>query len=242
MLFNSERQTVWDWQEGQPSTCPLCQDRLVAVRPQEGVQHWRHLPKEHNAEPCPHYESEWRLRIKLAYACMDGYQIETPIELGGRRYMIDAMHMTGGEARSFVHTLTPYFMEQHMVLRLAGLHVKWIFDGDYFRRKHCKYAYPGPGMRGVLKPKSYGLAMRLDQVRDPMDPDVLIHVQQFYRESDPGLYIHAGANVWRPYSTEGTENVLKQYLAVDFANVEKNNEKIREHVNREVVKRFVKAL
>jgi len=74
------------------------------------------------------------------------------------------------------------------------------------------------------------------------DPDVLIHVQSFCRPSDPGMYIHYGSNIWRPHSTAGTQNVLKQYLAVDFANVENNNIKIREHVRREATKRFVKAL
>jgi hypothetical protein len=156
--------------------------------------------------------------------------------------MIDAMHLKTGEARSFVHTMAPYYYEQHLVLRLAGLHVKWIFDGDFFRRKHCKYARPGPGLRGALKPKSYGLVLRLDQRHDQDDPDVLIHVQEFCKAGDEGMYVHAGYNRWRPYASEGVANVLAQYKAVDFTDVENNPEKIRAHVGKELVKRFVKAL
>ena len=52
---------------------------------------------------------------------------------------------------SQIPAIAPYYMEQHLVLRLAGLHVRWVFDGDFFRRKYCRYAYYGGGAGQVRR-------------------------------------------------------------------------------------------
>lgn len=243
MIFNAKRETVWSCADNNDSFCPMCGDRLVAKHCRHVVSHWAHMPKEHGQLKCPHTESDWHLRIKLAYAQYEGWEIEVPVELSGRRFRIDAYNEEKQEVREFIHTLTPHYLEKQRCLRLAGINVRWILDGEEFHSKRACYTKDMVGIRRLLKPKSLSMAEYLEQSSDPQQPDVAVHLTRLVSEQDRGLYRHWYHNVWYPLPTTGSvKQLLDRYEEIDFEDLLKNPEKIQTRVRKEQVRQFIKLL
>ena len=156
MIYNHKREAVWEW-EGEPSLCPDCNGQLIARRGDIVVWHWAHKPSEGHSSTCHHEESLWHLTMKDAYRTFDGWDIEVPVEAGGKKYRADAMNISTGRIREFVHSLSEYYWAKHCNLKAAGFDVLWILDGGEFvsaRARVCR----GDGIRRLLKPTAYSFA------------------------------------------------------------------------------------
>ena len=242
MLLNANREAVWACPDPATSTCPFCKEKLVAKRPLRHVHHWAHYPREHDVPKCPHKESDWHLKIKLAYATFPDWEIEVPVEIGDKTYRIDAINEKRGEAREFIHTLTPYYLEKQHALRLLGMNIKWIFDGEEFHSARCRYTKDYRGLRRLMKPKAFQLALFLNQVTNPADPDVAVHVQELFNGEDMGIYRHWKENVWYPVDNKKIPTILTRFHAIDFEELMKNPESIHKWIKKVQVKRLVDSL
>lgn len=153
MILNHNRTPVWKWQ-GEESLCPDCQGQLIARRGDIVVWHWAHHARLQGRQICGHSESEWHLRMKLAYLNFQDWEIEVPIQVGGRKLRLDARSKRTEQIREFVHSLSPYYVEKHYLLKTNNCKVLWIFDGEEFRSLRA-FAVRGGGQKNFLKPSAY---------------------------------------------------------------------------------------
>lgn len=195
MIYNATRQTVarYDLQGGTASLCPLCGGDLVARRGEIVVWHWAHRPSGASRSECPHEESAWHLAMKRAYL-FPGWEVESPVTLGGRKYLLDAMNKKTREVREFVHSLSPYYLAKHRTLKAHGYNVLWIFDGEMFV-SHRVVVLPGGGLKRLLKPKADMLHRQIGG---------LVHFKGFL------LYEWNNNDVWYPRNGEQARTVLER--------------------------------
>ena len=141
MYYNHARRSVRayfsDPIPGEEAFCPECHRQLIARRPELRVWHWAHKAVASTAAKCPWVESPWHLQWKLAHLKLKGWQIEAPIQIGAKRYVLDAYHQGTGRIREFVHSLSPYYVQKHLDLLSAGHKVQWIFDVFVFVSAHA---------------------------------------------------------------------------------------------------------
>lgn len=151
MIYNHERKAVWQWDSGE-SLCPDCARPLVARRGEFVCWHWAHKPFRATTNKCHHKETQWHLAMKMAYMGFDGWNIEVPVDIGGKKYRIDAYRE--GKAREFVHSLSPHYVGKHLSLKQSGMDVLWIYDGKEFASSRWSFCAGrrGPGYRRLLKP------------------------------------------------------------------------------------------
>jgi len=177
-----------------------------------------------------HFESEWHLRMKLAYMTFNGWDIEVPIKMNGVKYLVDAVNLKTKVAREFVHTLNPQLIEKHKTLKEKRPdNVMWIYDGEMFASayRRRKFSDKGTYFQKMLKPT----ARRLYAVTGG-----LIHFDgKMYKKGSFG-------DCWFEQTGRATREILKRYEAIDFTNVENNPEVIRDLVSDEAIKQFVKKL
>jgi hypothetical protein len=77
---------------------------------------------------------------KIAQSRTPNWVIEHPIDVGHKRYRVDAYNTKYGTIREFVHTATPYYYQKHLDLRKARHnHINWLFDGEQFVSKLSRY-------------------------------------------------------------------------------------------------------
>lgn len=160
MLTNHKREFVSQWAGGE-SLCPDCHAELIARRGDVMPWHWAHKPNTTNRNVCGWSETNWHLTWKEAVK-RTGMDIEVPIELGGKKYRLDAAWVRDGEvikAYEFVHSLSDSYTAKHTMLQLYGIPVQWIFDGAEFVSSRCTYrpSQYGVGYKGLLKPKAHDL-------------------------------------------------------------------------------------
>lgn len=151
MIYNHERKAVWQWDSGE-SLCPDCERPLVARRGELVCWHWAHKPSRRAGDKCPHKETRWHLAMKMAYLGFNGWSIEVPLTVNGKKYRIDAYRE--GKAREFVHSLSPHYSNKHLALKQSGMDVLWIYDGAEFASKRFAYCSgrSSVGYRRLLKP------------------------------------------------------------------------------------------
>lgn len=173
MLLNNKRETV-KARTGEEWFCPMCGDHLVPKECTKTISHWAHFPKVHQpgtpeaVERCPHFESRWHLKMKLAYLARqaEGWEIEVPVVMEGVKYLVDVVNRRTGQVREFVHTLSKYHWMKHTLLwqgkgdaplgiPVSG--IQWVYDGEMFVRRRARQI-PAigdrPRWRSLLKPKS----------------------------------------------------------------------------------------
>ena len=235
MLFNSKRETVESCVHYEESECPLCWDRLAAKHCIDRIDHWAHFPTKHEHDTeyvkCTHFESEWHLRMKLAYMAFPGWEIEVPAKMNGKKYLIDAVNKKTRRAREFVHTLNDQLWEKHETLKEKRPdNVLWIYDGEVFSSAYKMRQHTREGevyFRKLLKPK----ASRMYDITGG-----LVHFDgAMYAKGQRG-------NNWFQRNGRGIREILSRFEAVDFTDVESNPEVIQERVGNEAIKQFVKKL
>jgi hypothetical protein len=194
VIFNHERKAVWQWDSGE-SLCPDCEGQLVAKRGEIVCWHWAHAARRNKSINCHHEETAWHLAMKMAYLDFDGWNIEVPVEVDGKKYRIDAYRE--GKVREFVHSLSPHYVSKHLALKNAGMDVLWIFDGFTFgsaRWTFCMGSY-GAGYRRLLKPAARRL---FDEIGG------LVHFSDF-------LLKQWRYDVFFPCKGEAAESILTNY-------------------------------
>ena len=153
MLFNHKRERVQMRNEGD-SLCPECGAPLVARRGEVVVWHWAHAPNKAHRASCAWEESSWHLRWKQAFHQYEGYEVEFAVNVGGKKYVLDAYRARDGRVREFVHSLSPSYAAKHQALaRAYPGKVSWLFDGHEFGSLRSK-PVRGGGIRGLLKPRA----------------------------------------------------------------------------------------
>ena len=201
MLLNSKRQRVHECQDPETAKCPLCGDKLVGRKPENRLWHWAHYPKAHDAqdkEPCPHHESWWHLKMKLAAMSMGPeWEVERLIEMGGKKYLLDVVHKEGDQTQvyEFVHTLSDYYWEKYEKLVTNGWRVNYILDGSEFVSRRARPwalaniatgVYDGTVLsnrlqivRRLMKPKSTRFTkLMLDRMAATDNSRVSVHVHE----------------------------------------------------------------
>ena len=144
MYYNSNRISVHSWtanggtNSDEESNCPECGGKLVAVRPEFRVWHWRHSING-GGDCSMGGESPWHLEMKKIHLDA-GFEIEYPLDFDdGRKLRFDAYNPDNHYAiREFVHSLSPKNKLKSDELADFGEHVVWILDGNEFvaeRRK-----------------------------------------------------------------------------------------------------------
>jgi hypothetical protein len=156
MLYNAQRQHVADWSPGEISTCPECQQSLLARRGDIVVWHWAHHAHPGSHPPCFHQETAWHLAWKAAYDALPGWTVEQSIQ----GFRADAANLASGSVREFVHCLSPYYRTKHHCFAALRLDVRWIFDGDVFTSSRKRYVAKG-GVSRFLTPRAYQLHQEL---------------------------------------------------------------------------------
>lgn len=194
MIFNHRRETVWQHAGGK-SLCPLCSSPLLARRGEILVWHWAHRPFRGARRWCPWEESEWHLQWKYAYLHFAGWQIEMPVIVNGRKFVLDAVNPTTGQVREFVHSLSDYYVAKHRALRRSRYMVTWLFDGDVAGSLRTKKTADGDGLRRLLKPRAWALHEQIGG---------LAHW-------GGGLWKHWQNNVWYPRTGERAQAVLNAF-------------------------------
>ena len=76
-------------------------------------------------------------------------------------YVLDAYHPQREQVREFVHSLSPYYFEKHLVLSRRFNDIVWIFYGSQFVSRHSKPTQRGDGRHELLKPRAWELAEAL---------------------------------------------------------------------------------
>jgi hypothetical protein len=233
MLLNSNRETVHTCADPSKATCPLCEDKLTPKFCKDRIDHWAHFPQKHGAEEkpkCMHFESEWHLRMKLAYMTFEGWEIEVPIKMNGKKYLVDAVSKKTKQAREFVHTLNDQLWEKHETLKAKRPNnVMWIYDGEMFASAFRKRRTDVKGdtyYRKLLKPK----ATKMYNITGG-----LVHF-------DGVLYRKTDFNCWYPQTGHASKEILKRFDSIDFNDPDNNPEVIRDLVTDEAIKQFVKKL
>jgi hypothetical protein len=163
--------------------------------------HWAHRPGVVGTTRCGQGETEWHLRWKLAYLHLPGWEVEYPVEVGGRSYRLDAVNMATGRVREFVHSLSDDYAPNHAALVASGREVLWLFDGDAFasaRREGCR----GGGLRRLLRPKA---------------ADLLGQIGPSLAHLDGGLWRHWRHNVWYPLEGSAAVRLLENFRLADQA-------------------------
>lgn len=164
MLTNHKREFVSQWAGGE-SLCPDCRGELIARRGDVMPWHWAHKPNTTNRNVCGWSETNWHLTWKEAvknYGQEKGWQVEVPIQINGKKYRLDAAKVVDGkvvEAYEFVHSLSESYTAKHTMLRLYGIPVLWVFDGEEFASARAEYkpSKHGRGHKNLLKPKAQDL-------------------------------------------------------------------------------------
>lgn len=183
MLLNHKREPVWNHSEGE-SLCPDCGSPLLARKGEIKVWHWAHPPGRSNTSRCEWAETDWHLTWKRA-AQQDGWEVEHPIAIDGKRYRLDAFDARSNLIREFVHSLSPSYVAKHRALsaEYGRRRVTWIFDGHVFVSLRRKAVRNG-GIKRLLKPTAKALH---DEIGG------LVHIQ-----SGPlaGVWRHWKHDVW----------------------------------------------
>lgn len=262
MLLNHLRERVGESANPEAALCPLCGDRVTPKTCTKTMSHWAHFPKKHGQESaelrCPHFESRWHLIMKLAYRLMetDGWEIELPVMLGGRRYLLDAVNRRTGQLREFVHTLSPYHHEKHLLLASQPVEdqlgckvnsIGWIYDGEMFVRKHPRRCYCG--YRSFLKPKSSRLQAKTGGVvhfrgRGLLEGETMLPENTIYMPMrDVACLRYLRYQEWRPQLPDGMPELLGALKAgegIDFTAPEINPEVIQDRVANRAIQEMVR--
>ena len=244
MLLNRNRERVMDCLKPEEAECPLCGHRLVARRPVGRLWHWAHYPQPHDQEKCPHHESWWHLKMKLA-ALQLGWVIETPVELEGMRYLVDVLHGAEKEVIEFVHTLTPYYIKKYDALTAAGYSIAYLLDGEEFVSKRAR---PGGGslVKLFLKPKARRFADRM--LTAGSWTHVHVHKQVGGRYTLPlGEASKRSGDMslraWDVQSEAGwVAELAPKFEAIDLDDHKNNPEIIQDRVRKVEVKKLVEWL
>ena len=200
MIHNHLGKPVWDYHytDNSESRCPICEESLVAKRPSHRtVWHWAHKPK-HRGD-CPHYESHWHLVAKIAQSRLPGWIIEHPIQTTKKKYRVDAYNTRHRRIREFVHTVTPYYYQKHLVLRAERYsHVNWVYDGEQYVSLRATDVAKG-GIKKFLVPRAWELFEKIGG---------LVHY-------DNQLWKHWKDNIWYPFTDPDATRFLASYAAVE---------------------------
>jgi len=225
--------------------CPLCDDPLVAKWCEEGgrVNHWAHYPAKHGeqARTCPHFESEWHVKMKLAALAL-GWEIEVPIKLNGLKYIVDAVQ-PGVRAWEFVHTLDEYAVRKHSLLKEKRPHnVTWIYDGEMFvsarARGYMCTTTAGDRRtvyRRLLKPRALGMYVTTRG---------LIHYKDVLYYTDRQMLDRRSAR-WADWIKGGDPEhyeLLKVAAELDFTRPADAPEAVRDKVEEIAIKKLVSNL
>jgi hypothetical protein len=194
MIYNHERKAVWEWDSGE-CYCPECRRTLISRKGETVCWHWAHKADLSKQCDCPHEESAWHLAMKFAYMTFPGWEIEVPVTANYRKYRIDAMNISTGSAREFIHSLSPHYSQKHIDLKLQNLNVLWIFDGKVFGSKRIRRVSRG-GVKHLLTPRAMDLQYRIK---------ALVHNEgQLWREWQE--------NVWFPCEGHAAQEILKRLV------------------------------
>jgi len=199
MLFNHLHIPVWNYKRGDASLCPLCSASLIARKGEIVVWHWAHHPRPHTRVSCAHEESPWHLKWKFAYLSFRGWEIEQPLVIDGKRYIVDAVNIRTGRIREFVHSLSPYYLAKHKALSThSRFDVRWLIDGYRFVGRRQR-ELQNNGIKRLLIPRAFDLAEDLGEA-------VRVHwAGQLWR--------HWQRNIWYPDSAG--DRLLDSFVAVD---------------------------
>ena len=199
MLFNHLHIPVWNHKQGDASLCPLCDASLIARKGEVIVWHWAHHPRHHTRAQCPHEESPWHLKWKFAYLSFRGWEIEKPLVIEGKRYIVDAMNPHTGRVREFIHSLSPYYVQKHKALSAHGrFEVRWLIDGHRFCGRRQR-ELQNNGVKRLLIPRAFDLAQLLEGA----------------------VRVHWGAQIWRHwqrniwYPDAAGESLIDAFIGVD---------------------------
>jgi len=158
VIHNHLGKAVWEYHytDNPASQCPICEGHLVAKRPsRRTVWHWAHRPK-HRGD-CPHYESHWHLVAKIAQSRLRGWVIEHPIQTSVKKFRVDAFNTKFERIREFVHTVTPYYYQKHLVLRAERYsQVNWVYHGEQYVSLRARPVAKG-GIKSFLVPRAWEL-------------------------------------------------------------------------------------
>ena len=197
MIYNHERKAVWQWESGE-SLCPECGCRLISRKGEMVCWHWAHKAGHRSNSDCPHEESAWHLAMKFVYLEFNGWDIEVPVFAVGKKYRADAMNVTTGRIREFVHTLSPYYFQKHLDLKIGGYNVVWIADGKEFSSLRLTTTRNG-GVKRLLKPKAIALHKSVG---------LLVH-------HDALLWREWNYDVWFPCRGDASNEILERLKKYD---------------------------
>jgi hypothetical protein len=117
----------------------------------------------------------------------NGWRIESPIDIDGARYILDAIRPDTRKVREFVHSLSPYYEKKHISLRDNGFDVAWIFDG-----------VSKGGIKNFLKPRALMLWRLIGG---------MVHYESC-------LWRHWQDDVWFPAKGNAANEVMERYRLV----------------------------
>lgn len=203
MIFNQARQMVSQWDGVSKSLCPICDASLVAKKGDIVRWHWAHYPSpEGSRTSCPYEESEWHLRWKDVYLSFQDWEIEYPVKIAGRKYIIDAINPRTKQAREFIHSLSPSYLSKHQALKyMGGFNILWIFDGAEFCSERIE-AFKEEGFKRFLKPRAYELSQEID---------CLVHYGYFLPPDNPRLFYRWKWNIWFPRMGEQANEIAWRF-------------------------------
>lgn len=227
MLLNHARQRVAQWTGNTPTLCPDCGGDLIAKRGQILIWHWAHRVKPDSTKnfSCAYSESLWHLAWKDAYDALPNWEIETRIEIDGKKYRVDAANLKTKRVREFVHTISDSYVDKNDALISAGYDVMWIMDGEKFCSVDRIHPLRWPhAFKWLLKPSAYALHARLKpkgvhvhqdgqlyhEWHKRVDPDA-VRDRRFWRDNYQPLGTHRRTDVWFPNTGQNAQTVLQNY-------------------------------
>ena len=200
MIHNHIGKAVWDYHytDNPISLCPICEGPLTGKRyAKRVIWHWAHRPK-HRGD-CPHYESHWHLVTKIAQSRLPGWVIEHPIQTTKKKYRVDAYNTKHRRIREFVHTVTPYYYQKHLVLRAEHYsQVNWVYHGEQYVSLRARPVAKG-GIKSFLVPRAWELFEKIGG---------LVHYNQ-------RLWKHWQKNIWFPFDDPDATRFLDSFAAVE---------------------------
>lgn len=195
MILNHKRETVWHFTGGD-SRCPECSAELLARKGEKLVWHWAHKPRRSTRNGCSWEESDWHLRWKEVFHDQAGFEIEHPIDINGKRFVLDAVKPQTKQINEFIHSLSPSYVAKHRALLQAKCNVTWLWDGHVFMSERGR-SVRGGGIKRLLKPKAKDLHQEIGG---------LVHIQHGPRA---GVWRHWRHDVW--YRIDRSQTFLDAY-------------------------------
>lgn len=127
------------------------------------------------------------------------WQIEQPVTVGGKRYVVDAVNRRTGRIREFVHSISPFYLAKHSDLaEKARFDVRWIIDGHAFASRRQIHLREN-GIKRLLRPRAFLLAEKLGA-------NVRVHYAG-------QLWRHWERNIW--YPDQHADAVVDAFVSVD---------------------------